>query len=144
LASKYDGPRGRTIHGGLLDFKLTNWHGRAKDSTPVQPHSTQFTPRACGHGRTVVRHVVEPEGPAAYLCRPCWVRTCATEVRDAIRRQFNNLFNLCPRIFGSGGASRLVDYLLARALLAAYRDRGYQLWIALARVAARIAERGAA
>jgi hypothetical protein len=37
---------------------------------------------------------------------------------------------------------RLINYLLARALIAAYRDRSYQPWIAIARRIAKIAERG--
>jgi hypothetical protein len=117
--------------------------GYLKQSTQISQPSK--IPRRCErsqqHNRAIVRHVERLDGPARYLCRGCWWQTCATEVRDAIKRQFHNLFNLCPRLNRAGGM--IVDYLLARALLAAYRDRSYRIWIALARMAARIAEKGA-
>lgn len=39
-------------------------------------------------------------------------------------------------------AERVADYLLSRALVAAYRGRSHRLFIALARIAARLAEKG--
>jgi len=41
-------------------------------------------------------------------------------------------------------ATWLVDHLLARAILAAYHDKSHKLWIALARLVAKIVERGGA
>jgi hypothetical protein len=40
-------------------------------------------------------------------------------------------------------ASRIIDYLLARAMLAAFRDQNHKPFITLARVVARISERRA-
>jgi len=39
--------------------------------------------------------------------------------------------------------TRLINYLLSRALVAAYRDKDYRLWIAVARRLAKFAERRA-
>jgi hypothetical protein len=125
-----------------LNFKLTNYHRRHLNITSAGKLSTP----TCGHHRAVVRNVTAPLGEAAYICRACYGYLCRVEVKAVVRRQVAALFrNLRPRIFGSGGlAGRLVDRFLARALLAAYRDRSYQHWISLARLAARIAERGPA
>lgn len=40
-------------------------------------------------------------------------------------------------------ANRLTNYLIARAFLAAYRDRSHKPFIALARIIAKFAEPGA-
>lgn len=110
-------------------------------------------PRQCDrdprHTRAAVRHVERLDGPARDLCRACWRYACAIEAHAKLVSRWHGLFrSLCPRLNRAGGiiealASRIVDYLLARALLAAYRDRSHRPFIALARVAARIAERGA-
>jgi hypothetical protein len=39
-------------------------------------------------------------------------------------------------------ANKIINYLLSRAILAAFRDRSHRPWITLARWAARIAEKG--
>jgi hypothetical protein len=38
---------------------------------------------------------------------------------------------------------RIINYQLSRAILAAYRGKRHHFWISLARLAARISERGA-
>jgi hypothetical protein len=85
-----------------------------------------------------VRNVVEPDGAAAYICADCFNYLRRVEIRAVVRRQVATLFGgLWPlrEIWGA-----VVDWLLARAMLAAYRDKSYRGWISLARVAARIAE----
>jgi hypothetical protein len=47
-----------------------------------------------------VRNVVEPDGPAAYICPSCFAYLRAVEVRiievDRVRRELANLFNCWP------------------------------------------------
>jgi hypothetical protein len=126
--------------------------------------------RRCAHSarhpRAVVRHVERLGGPARNLCRECFRQILATETRDALAARWRGLFrHLRPWVYGLRGAvsvsragatdgrrrqglegaiealaDRLINYLLARAILAAYRDRSHKPFIALARVVARIAE----
>lgn len=121
-----------------LDYKLSKWYDGPKSSTPVNPQST----RSCDHclrpAPRLVRCVEWLNGPCSDTCRACFLRLTARETRDAIARQFHNLFNWRPSL----SLGRAVDYFLARAMFAAYRDKSHRLWIALARIVARIAERG--
>ena len=116
-----------------LDYQTTNFHRRPSFSTSAKKISTS----TCGHSRPVVRNVVEIDGPVAYICRSCFAHLRAVEFKAIVRRQVAKLFrNWWP----SRSLGRAVDWLLARAMLAAFRDRNHKPWIQLARIAARIAE----
>lgn len=86
-------------------FKLSRIYRRAKSNTAAEPQSTHFRSRVCGHGREVVRNVVEPGGGVSYLCRGCWLQACAREATEGIRRRFYSLFKVCPRLVWVGGAT---------------------------------------
>ena len=89
----------------------TNFYLRRPNlTTAVKPQ-----PKTCGHDRAVVRNVVEPAGPAAYVCRNCYADLRAIEVRAiagaAVRAALNSLFRRPrPRFNRAGGALEGVAY----------------------------------
>jgi len=116
-----------------------------KISTFNRDQSTEIQKDAqtCGHTDAIVRNVCAPGAAAAYICRDCYQRLCAAEAHAAAVGRFRSLFRDYPPVNWLGGAvealaGRIVNYLLARALLAAYRGNSHWLFVALARLVARI------
>lgn len=58
--------------------------------------AVNLQPKTCGHAKAIVRTVATPGGAAAYICRDCFVRLRAVEVRaievDRVRRRLGELF----------------------------------------------------
>jgi hypothetical protein len=75
-----------------------SFRGRGNPTTPVNPVNT------CGHPGAIVRSVATLNGAAAYLCRNCFARLRAVEVRAVLVSQWNNLWRLRPRLNRAGGA----------------------------------------
>src|SRR5262245_32717226 len=63
-----------------LDFKVSKW----PKTTTLANHQSRTidSPElSCGHDAAHTRHVERPNGPACYLCRRCFARLRAVEVR---------------------------------------------------------------
>jgi hypothetical protein len=120
-------------------------------STAPATNKHNLSPRCCDHCQRhaprLARYVERLDGGCSDACRACFLRLTAAEAHGRLIAQFHGLFrHLRPWVFGLRGAlaalaERIVNYLLARAMVGTHRGHSYRLWVAAARFVARVAEK---